>query len=741
AYRIPPAVVAAQSSRILWPRVFYALLTMLLAGGALIYMLRRTFSPLARITADARAIAGGDRQLRLSSNGGGEIGELAETLNVMLDKLAVCELTEKENEFRRSITATTKDGYWLVDALGYVLEANQAYADMSGYTRKELVGLHISRLEAKERSTEEVMAHVVGIIEKGGEVFETVHRRKDGSEYEVEVSTTFLPVTQNFVAFCRDISERKQAEAVLRLHKVVVDTAMDGFFAADLDGVLQEVNAAYAAMTGYTPEELVGMNISQLEAIARPEDVRDHLDKLKAQGYDRFETRHRGKDGKEFDIEVSVTHIKGGTRIFAFCRDITERKRTLTVLQRHHHVIETAMDGYWMTSADGFLEEVNQAYADLVGYSMQELVGMHISQLEANEKPEDVRAHIEMILVKGKDRFETRHRRKDGSLLDLEISVTFDAPNRKFFVFCHDITWRKQASMELLRNQLLLNEAEQLGKFGSWEFNLLSNELRWSDEVYRIFEFDPELISPSYERFLKVIHPDDRAKVDDAYSRSLLDRLSYGIEHRLLFPDGRIKWLREQCTTAFDPDGKPLRSVGMVQDITEQKRVEGEVRVAAAAFETQDAIVITDANSRIVRVNNAFTAITGYAAEEVVGLNPRIMSSGRHDKAFYAAMWQQILEQGSWAGEIWDKRKNGEIYPKWMTITAVKNELGETAQYVAIFSDITERKQAEEEIRNLAFYDALTQLPNRRLFMERFQTALLASGRHGDVGAILFLDL
>ena len=138
--------------------------------------------------------------------------------------------------------------------------------------------------------------------------------------------------------------------------------------------------------------------------------------------------------------------------------------------------------------------------------------------------------------------------------------------------------------------------------------------------------------------------------------------------------------------------------------------------MAAAVFETHDAIVITDAQANIIRVNRAFSEITGYAAEEVIGKNPRIMSSGRQDKDFYAAMWKEILESGSWSGEIWDRRKNGEIYPKWLTITAVKNERGETTQYVAIFSDITVRKQKEELIRSMAFYDALTQLPNRRLF-------------------------
>ena len=299
----------------------------------------------------------------------------------------------------------------------------------------------------------------------------------------------------------------------------------------------------------------------------------------------------------------------------------------------------------------------------------------------------------------------------------------------------------RENQLELQYRQDLLIEAQRLGQLGSWELDLVSGVLRWSDEIYRIFELDPVQFKPSYENFLDAIHPDDRDKVNQAYTQSLEDRQPYDVTHRLLFADGRIKWVREHCISDFDASGKALRSVGAVQDITEQKLAEDELRIAAATFETHEAILITDANANIIRVNQAFTEITGYQPEEVMGKNPRILSSGRQDRAFYAAMWQQLLDNGSWTGEMWDRGKNGRVYPKWLTITAIKNEQGQTTGYVAIFSDITERKEAEEEIRNLAFYDALTRLPNRRLLLDRFHLALSVSARSRQYGAVLFLDM
>jgi diguanylate cyclase (GGDEF)-like protein/PAS domain S-box-containing protein len=171
--------------------------------------------------------------------------------------------------------------------------------------------------------------------------------------------------------------------------------------------------------------------------------------------------------------------------------------------------------------------------------------------------------------------------------------------------------------------------------------------------------------------------------------------------------------------------------------------IEQALRISEVAFETSDAIMITDADGYIVRTNQAFLDITGYGSGDVIGKNARMINSARRDKIFNAEteMWKLLLDNGSWTGEILDKRKNGEVYPKWMKITAVKNGQQQTTHYVVIFNDLSERRNREEEIRNLASYDKLTRLPNRHLFLDRFGEKLASSTRPGNFGAVLLIDL
>ena len=165
------------------------------------------------------------------------------------------------------------------------------------------------------------------------------------------------------------------------------------------------------------------------------------------------------------------------------------------------------------------------------------------------------------------------------------------------------------------------------------------------------------------------------------------------------------------------------------------------LRVAAIAFESQDGMFVTDAQTTILRANSAFTQITGYSAHEAIGKTPRMLSSGRHDAPFYAAMWATIQLEGVWQGELWNQRKNGEVYPEQLTITAVKGDAGEVTHYVATLHDITVRKQLEYEVAQLAFFDPLTHLPNRRLFNDRLGQTLTRAKRDQSAMALMFIDL
>ena len=196
----------------------------------------------------------------------------------------------------------------------------------------------------------------------------------------------------------------------------------------------------------------------------------------------------------------------------------------------------------------------------------------------------------------------------------------------------------------------------------------------------------------------------------------------------------------ELTVSEIEVGGKKQFS-GIVRDITDRKRAEDELRLAATTFDIHAAIMITDSKANILRVNNAFTNITGYSAAEVVGKNPRLLQSGMQSEAFYTEMWRQISESGQWEGELWNKRKNGELYPEWQTITAVTNVTGDVINYIATFQDITERKEAQAIIERQALYDTLTDLPNRRFFLDRLQQELSSARRRDVFGAVLFIDL
>ena len=206
-------------------------------------------------------------------------------------------------------------------------------------------------------------------------------------------------------------------------------------------------------------------------------------------------------------------------------------------------------------------------------------------------------------------------------------------------------------------------------------------------------------------------------------------------------PQGTTRFLHTRKMVLLDHTGKPTHLFAISLDITETLRAAEQLRIAAVAFESHEPMMITDARQTVLRINSAFTASTGYTEQDILGHTPHMLRSGRHDDAFYAAMWDSITRQGTWQGECWDRRKNGEVYPTWTIISAIRDQQGIIRHYVCTQSDISSRKQAEEEIRQLAFYDPLTRLPNRRLLVDRLRHAIDKSGRSNLIGALMFIDL
>ncbi len=420
-------------------------------------------------------------------------------------------------------------------------------------------------------------------------------------------------------------------------------------------------------------------------------------------------------------------------------------ERTAELHQRHrkyHSVIRATGEGFWQVDRDGRLLEVNPAYARFSGYSEAELVGMRITDLEAQETPDETAKHIRKVMRHGMDTFETRHRRKDGSLWDVEVNASFISEDGGYFVgFFKDITESKRITNSLTESRNLLQSVIDTAPVRIFWKDRESRYLGCNSIFARdVGEQSPlDVIGKDDSQLGAVEHAELYRSDDRRIMASGLPKLD--LEQSLMTLDGRQVWLKISKTPLRNEQGETIGVLGVYTDITKSKRVEQELRIAAIAFETQEGITITDANEIIVRVNQAFTQITGYTAEEVIGNKPSILKSGRHDQDFYSAMHDALKNDGQWEGEIWDRHKDGHIYPKWLAITAVKDDLGHVTHYVGNFTDITERKASDEKIKSLAFYDTLTQLANRRLLTERLEHAIAIQARTGYYGALLFLDL
>ncbi len=436
-------------------------------------------------------------------------------------------------------------------------------------------------------------------------------------------------------------------------------------------------------------------------------------------------------------------------------QDITKRKQAEFALlkseTRYRDLLEVSSDSICEVGPDARYTYVSAKIEELLGYTPEEVIGKTPFDLMPRDEAERVTAVYDAIVESGKPfkglEYVSRH--KTGRLVFLETSgiLKFDQDGGclGYRGVVRDITERMQMEERLRASE---QNFRQLTEHIREVFWLVTPD--WQKVIY---------VSPAYEEvwgrsceslyqeplsWLNAVHPDDLSRITDyitEMSQGDLTDIEFP-EYRVVRPDRSVCWIKARGYPVRNAEGEIYRIAGIAEDITEGKRDEAELRLVSSVFENaNEGILITDIDSRILRVNRAFSEITGYSPEEVIGQKAGFLRSQHHDDTFYQRLWLTLTGKGHWSGEIWNRRKDGEVFPVWQNISAVRDQQGKVTQYIGIFSDITEQKLSEERISRLAHYDVLTDLPNRLLFNTLCEHALQQAQREGHQVAVLCLDL
>jgi PAS domain S-box-containing protein len=360
------------------------------------------------------------------------------------------------------LTRYANDIILLSDAERRILEANDRAVAVYGYSREELLGLN-----RRELRTPEAQAKAESLLKRleqeNGLVYETTHRRKDGTAFPLEVSARLIHIDGKrfHQSIARDISERKRAEEELLEFKTAVEQSGDGIALSGLDGRLRWVNEAWARMHGYRADEVIGRHLGIFHTQEQLEtEVNPFNERLLATGSNEGEVGHARKDGTTFPTWMSTTLLMDANgkpfRLLAMARDITERRRAEEALQeseaRYQALIRTAMDGFIVADLEGRLLEVNDAYCVMAGRSREELLSLRISDLDCVGPPERTPARIQQVIALGWDRFESKHRHADGRIIDVEVSAVYFGARGLLLGFLRDISERKRTEEERQRH-------------------------------------------------------------------------------------------------------------------------------------------------------------------------------------------------------------------------------------------------------------------------------------------------
>jgi len=599
------------------------------------------------------------------------------------------EALAKEAIRRRILMEQSRDGIVILDQNGKVYEANRQFAEMIGYSPEEV--LQLSVWDWEFLFPPEKVKEMIQTVDEAGDHFETKHRRKDGTVYDVEISTNGAMFAGQKLIFCvcRDITERKAAEEA---RQTILKTAIDGFWLSNLEGEILEVNDSYCQMVGYTREELLKMSVSDIEAIESPEGVAKHMRRIIEKGYDRFESQHRRKDGRIINVEISVNHLDVGEgQFFVFARDITERKQAEEALKESQEfstrLLENAPNQVVVINPDTSVRYVNQSFVDANGWTFDEAVGQRVPYpWWPEEGREELLEGFKLAMEQGSGQGEVIARKKNGEHYWISMNwttVKHDGEPQFMLVNSTDITERKQAEEALVEAEKkyrdLLDNTNELIQSVTPDgyFRYVNNGWKQvlgysDDDIANLTVYD--IIHPDYLQSYKMMFENINPGEDIGQ-----------VNLALISKNGNRIIVEGNITCKFEND-ELVYTRSIYRDITKNRYLEEQMfRLSSAVSMSTDCIVITDFDAKIIDINQKTL--------EMYGANSKDELVGKHflelitpaERVMVNMDVKEIMEKGSLeCREYSIVSKNGREFPMQMSTSLVRNAEGKPMGMVRV---------------------------------------------------------
>lgn len=650
---------------------------------------------------------------RLIKNEAGEIQILSVIRDVTEQRQAEKEIVDNRNQFESIFKA-------IPAGIGVVVDrkfqfVNSKLVEMLGFRKEDLIGNLARMVYPSDAEFERVDEHKYDQIkEKGVGEIETVFQRKDGSLMDVLLSSAPInleDLSEGVIFTVFDITDRKQADKKVNRFAHIFEESLNEIFLFNIDTFrFTHINNAAQKNLGYSIEELKKLTPLDIKPEFTIESFEELLLPLRNGVVDKlvFETIHKRKDKSQYNAEVhlQILDYEDESLFAAIIMDITGRKRAEEELRRYEQIVSSStdmlalldMDFNYLAANAKYLGAFNITLDDLIGRTISEVVGKE--RFERNVKPNAIRCMLgEQANFECWNDFPGYGSR----YMDINYFPYLDCDNNVmgFVINGRDITLDKELKSNLEQEQKTAQNYLDVAGVIMVALNNKGVVTLINKKGCEIFGYQEEEILGKdwFDLFIPKSTVVEVKSVFQQLMRGEIENADH-YENPIVVRSGEERIIYWQNTIIKDENGKIAGILSSGEDVTEQKEAEAQLNLQSQALESAaNAIVITDAEGSIRWVNPAFTTLTGYLSEEVLGQNPRMLRSGQQDDSFYSQMWETILAGKVWQGEIINKRKDGKIYTEEMTIAPVISTRGEISNFIAIKQDITDRVQAAQTIK------------------------------------------